>query len=898
MTTLHCKTMPRPLRSGNPAFRRSALALALSAALALPASAATVSWTGASSFWDLASNWSSNPAVPGALDDVTIDVALVRTVTVRATGGPFSITSLSLPGDEVLALGGGSLTIGNAYSNNSGTTVSSGTLTLNGVASTRSLTQSAAGVVAGTGTFTVSGAASLGGTHSGTGTTVLQGNSALGSLNLDAGRTLRNEGTATLTGVMNLNPANNTGSGRIENAAGALFDVRTFNLSIFASALADRGALAGAPVFDNAGTFRKSTGGGFGVSVPFINRGSIDVQAGSFSFNDGSTHGGSVTIATGAGLILAGGTHHFNAGASFQGPGRLTLSGAGTVFNVDADTTIDSGFTQNAGTLQGAGVLTLKGETSLAINASVGVMTGTGTTRLQGTTSIANFGLDAKRVLRNEATTVIVGSIQLNRSDAAGAGRIDNAAGALLDVRTFNHSITASGFALDTGLDAALNNAGTLRKSTGVGVYGVGVAVNNGATGVVDVQAGSFNFSRGGKHDGAVTLSAGATLAFGGGTHDVNSGASFSGAGTWAVNGAGTVVNLTAPLTVRSGFSQSGGTIQGSDLTLEGATDLGIDSSLGMMTGAATTTLRGSTRIGGVNAFSLDARRVLRNEGAAILANSIQLNRTDALGAGRIENAASGTIDVQTFNLAISSARQNDLDHGRDARFDNAGLLKKTSAFNYTIGVPFFNTGTVSVEKGTLTINDTVLQAGTIRVASGATYSASGVLDNLGGLQGGGTIVAGTVSNRGVVSPGNSPGTLSIDGNFEQLVDGRLEIELGGLGDFDLLDISGSASLAGGLSVLRFGDYTPVVGDEFVILSSNGALSGSFADGSPSLSGFADGVRFGVRYDYTLRTVTLAVLAVPTPVPEPATWAMLLAGFGIVGWAARHVKDRQPSSAG
>lgn len=898
MTTTERDTMPQVCRSGNPAFARSVLALALSAAFAVPASAAAVNWTGASSFWDLPGNWSSDPALPGALDDVSIDVALVRTVTVRAAGGPFSIHSLSLPGDDSLALGGGALTIVNTFSNNAATTVSSGTLTLNGVASTRSLTQSAAGVVAGTGTFTVIGSASLGGTHSSAGTTVLQGSSALGSLNLDAGRTLRNEGTATLSGVMNLNPANNTGSGRIENASGALFDVRTFNQSIFASALADRSALLGAPVFDNAGTFRKSTSGGFGVSVPFINRGTIDVQLGSFSFNDGSAHSGSVTLATGAALTLAGGTHDFNAGASVQGPGRLTLSGAGTVFNILADTTIDSAFTHSGGTLQGGGDLTLKGETSLAISASVGVMTGTGTTRLQGITSIANFGLDAKRVLSNESTTVVVGSIQLNRSDAAGAGRIDNAAGALLDVRTFNHSITASSFALDNGLDAALNNAGTLRKSTGVGVYGVGVAVNNGATGVVDVQAGSFNFSRGGRHDGAATLAAGATLAFGGGTHDVNNGASFSGAGTWAVNGAGTVVNLSAPLTVRSGFSQSGGTIQGSDLTLEGATSLGIDASLGMMTGAATTTLRGSTRIGGVNAFSLDARRVLRNEGAAILANSIQLNRTEALGAGRIENATSGTIDVQTFNSGISSARQSDLDHGRDARFDNAGLLKKTSAFNYTIAVPFFNTGTVSVETGTLTINDTVLQAGTIRVASGATYTAGGVLDNLGGLQGGGSIVAGTVSNRGVVSPGNSPGTLSIDGNFEQLAGGRLEIELGGLSDFDLLDISGSASLAGGLSVHRFGDYAPVVGDEFVILASKAALSGSFADGSPSLSGFADGVRFGVRYDYALRTVTLAVLAVPTPVPEPATWAMLVAGFGIVGWAARRGKDRKPPLAG
>ena len=61
------------------------------------------------------------------------------------------------------------------------------------------------------------------------------------------------------------------------------------------------------------------------------------------------------------------------------------------------------------------------------------------------------------------------------------------------------------------------------------------------------------------------------------------------------------------------------------------------------------------------------------------------MNRTNALGSGRIENVASGVIDVQTFNLAIASADQGGLDNGRDARFDNAGTFKKTTAGNYTM---------------------------------------------------------------------------------------------------------------------------------------------------------------------------------------------------------------------
>ena len=45
--------------------------------------AATISWTDATGFWDVATNWSSNPALPGAGDDVVISVSGVQTITHR-----------------------------------------------------------------------------------------------------------------------------------------------------------------------------------------------------------------------------------------------------------------------------------------------------------------------------------------------------------------------------------------------------------------------------------------------------------------------------------------------------------------------------------------------------------------------------------------------------------------------------------------------------------------------------------------------------------------------------------------------------------------------------------------------------------------------------------------------
>ena len=71
-------------------FRRSlfaslvALAFAAFAVLTgTPAHAATVSWLGGRSFWDIVTNWSSNPALPGVGDDVVINVAGAQTVTAK-----------------------------------------------------------------------------------------------------------------------------------------------------------------------------------------------------------------------------------------------------------------------------------------------------------------------------------------------------------------------------------------------------------------------------------------------------------------------------------------------------------------------------------------------------------------------------------------------------------------------------------------------------------------------------------------------------------------------------------------------------------------------------------------------------------------------------------------------
>ena len=109
------------------------------AGMAGPVSAAAVNWAlNADGFWDVATNWSSNPLLPGAADDVTLNVGGLVTITYRV--GATTINSLT--SQENLVVTGGSLTVANAFSNAANTTISGGTLTLNGVSSLASLTQS------------------------------------------------------------------------------------------------------------------------------------------------------------------------------------------------------------------------------------------------------------------------------------------------------------------------------------------------------------------------------------------------------------------------------------------------------------------------------------------------------------------------------------------------------------------------------------------------------------------------------------------------------------------------------------------------------------------------------------------------------------------------------------
>ncbi|MBI1396847.1 MAG: PEP-CTERM sorting domain-containing protein [Betaproteobacteria bacterium] len=271
---------------------------------------------------------------------------------------------------------------------------------------------------------------------------------------------------------------------------------------------------------------------------------------------------------------------------------------------------------------------------------------------------------------------------------------------------------------------------------------------------------------------------------------------------------------------------------------------------------------------------------MLRNEGNMVIGGSMSLNYTAAPGSGRIENAAGAVIDVQSFNQSLY-ARSFTGDDGSDARIDNAGTFRKSTTGTYNIGVPFYNTGTVEVLAGRLNFTS-FANGGSINVGAGTTFEITDpAFVNTGTMKGNGTLVApaGGLVNAGVLSPGNSPGHLTISGDLVMDGTGSLNIELNGLSDFDLLTVTGTADLAGELRVSRLAGYTPAVGDSFAFLTFADRAGTRFD--SVSFDGFGVGVQFDVAYGS--QDVTLTVAAVP----EPGTWTMLMAGLGLVALRRR-----------
>jgi kexin len=122
------------------------------------------------------------------------------------------------------------------------------------------------------------------------------------------------------------------------------------------------------------------------------------------------------------------------------------------------------------------------------------------------------------------------------------------------------------------------------------------------------------------------------------------------------------------------------------------------------------------------------------------------------------------------------------------------------------------------------------------------------ILDG-GTLSGTGTIDApyGFYHMDGIIKPGNSIGTLTITGDYNQGHQGKLLIEIASTASNDLLAINGAADLSGILETSWSGGYIPAVKTKFgTILTASSGVTGQF---SSLLTNITPTVLFKPKYD-------------------------------------------------
>jgi len=218
-----------------------------------------------------------------------------------------------------------------------------------------------------------------------------------------------------------------------------------------------------------------------------------------------------------------------------------------------------------------------------------------------------------------------------------------------------------------------------------------------------------------------------------------------------------------------------------------------------------------------------------------------------------------GTLITSTANLPVN---------GPISVNDNgtfAGKLVFDQTIDGTFGGTITGTGTIQkLGSGAVTLASTTtsaidLQAGSLVLAGGGvgtTTVASGAV-----LRGNGTI-NGNLFNNGTVSPGNSPGTIIVTGNYSQGSGGTFVAEIASEFSFDRLVATGSANLDGTLAINILNGYNPD-GKSFEIIQAAGGVIGTFAsDNSAALEST-------VSYGANNVVITFTQLAFATLVATP-----------------------------
>ena len=539
------------------------------------------------------------------------------------------------------------------------------------------------------------------------------------------------------------------------------------------------------------------------------------------------------------------------------GEGALNLVGAGALTN--ADIYIERAAVFDVSGVTGSATSVLSIGSSEPYDGMVGGLVNLGTTTL----TLTNANDNAYGVITGSGGITVAGGTEYfngNTNTYTGATIIDTGASLYLRSYTDNASIAASSgvqadgvFSIEQQNGHYTNNGGTadatepataisnLTGGTGgqvlLGLNALSITNANGTfAGVISDQVGMATFNTNGNYTGKSYTSAGAGVRIAG-TLVLSGDNTYTGATTLdgaavALGAGGTTGSVAGPIV-----------FAGTDTTRNTLTVNRSDA----VTIAQAISGAGSVVQAGAGTTALDAANSYTGT-TTIAAGTLTLGATGSIAAssGVIDNATfdigghTGDASITTLsgsNAGLVTLGANTLTL-TDAADTFAGTIAGTGGLTLTAGREILTgansvaagqfTGVVNVDGGTLSVNgifgDTAANTAQVNVNAGGTLHGSGTID--------GSVA---VTNGGTVSAGNSPGTLTVAGNYTLGMGSTSLFELGTPGVVggmtnDLINVGGNLTLGGTLSLVNSADATmaPVSGD-YRLFNYGGTLAGQFA---------------------------------------------------------------------
>lgn len=289
----------------------------------------------------------------------------------------------------------------------------------------------------------------------------------------------------------------------------------------------------------------------------------------------------------------------------------------------------------------------------------------------------------------------------------------------------------------------------------------------------------------------------------------------------------------------------------------------------------------------------------------------MQANYSETVGGLDDYSGAYGTVAVANGATLTISTSSSDSFTGV---ISGAGGLVKTGSGTQTLGGSNTYGGGTTVNQGTLVYGaagafgsgGVTLNGGSISVGSGLTltnsltFSGSAIV-----LGGNGTIGSAiTADSHVVISPGNSPGNLTFSAGLTLASGGAISFQVynangpAGTG-YDLITVSGGTlaltasansitfnlvSIDGGNNSANAINFNPASSYSWTFATSANSLITGFNPNQFNLvNGFTNNLAGGTfSFSESVDQHSLLLNFTPAAVPEPSTWALLVAGLGAV----------------